>query len=71
VITGAAVAAIVFGVAAGSADAAPPTVEAYFMHGTTASAVENAAYSEGCNFAAANPGGVRLLMIDFGAAGTR
>jgi hypothetical protein len=41
------------------------------MHGTTASAVENAAYSEGCNFAAANPGGVRLLMIDFGAARTR
>lgn len=48
----------------------PPVVTAYYMYGTTASALETNAYNHGCAFARNQPGGDRALMLDFGAART-
>lgn len=50
------------------ASATPPSVPAYYIYGTSDAAVANAAYNDGCNFARANAGGNRVLMLDFGAA---
>lgn len=38
------------------------------MYGTSAAALESAAYGHGCAFARSHPGGDRLLLLDFGAA---
>jgi hypothetical protein len=40
------------------------------MYGTSASAVSNNAYNEGCTFAKQHSSGTRLLILDFGAART-
>jgi hypothetical protein len=50
------------------AQAAPPSVTAYYVYGTSLSSVQNAAYNDGCYFASHQPGGFRVLLFDFGAA---
>jgi hypothetical protein len=52
------------------AAAAPPNpVTAWYMYGTSAGDVGSYAYAHGCDFARAQPGtGLRLLLLDFGAA---
>ena len=50
------------------ANAAPTPVPAFYMYGTTLSALQSNAYSHGCTFAQHHPGGFRLLMLDFGGA---
>jgi hypothetical protein len=50
------------------AGAAPPIMEAYYMSASTLSGLRSAAYDAGCSFAHHNPGGYRVLMLDFGAA---
>jgi hypothetical protein len=49
--------------------AAPAAVTAWYMYGTSASALDSAATNDGCAFAANHPGtGNRVMMLDFGAA---
>jgi hypothetical protein len=48
--------------------AAPPATTAWYMYGTTSSAVNSAAKSDGCTFAANAPNNYNILMLDFGAA---
>lgn len=52
----------------GTASAQPPSVQAFYMYGTTAGALEQNAYNDGCYFAQHQPGGDRVMMLDFGAA---
>src|SRR5919199_2233626 len=52
----------------GTARAAPPRVNAYYMYATSLSGLKSEAYSHGCAFAQGHPGGNRLLVLDFGAA---
>src|ERR1700742_2811532 len=52
-----------------AAAAAPPPVTASYVYGTTSAALGSYAYARGCSFAKAQPGsGVRILLLDFGAA---
>jgi hypothetical protein len=54
---------------AAAAAAAPAPVTAWYMYGSSASDLKSYAYAHGCDFAAAQPGsGVRVLLLDFGAA---
>ncbi len=49
--------------------AAPTAVTAWYMYGTTESALDSAAKSDGCTFARNHPGtGNRVMVLDFGAA---
>lgn len=53
----------------GAAAATPKPVTAWYMYGSSASALRTYAYDHGCNFAAEQPGtGLRMLLLDFGAA---
>lgn len=64
-----AVGAVIAGLAVPAiANATPTPVTAWYMFGTTASALNSAAYSHGNTFAANSPGGSRLLLLDFGGA---
>jgi hypothetical protein len=59
-------AALAFGA---TASATPSPGTAWYMYGTSASDLESYAYAHGCDFAQAQPGtGVRVLLLDFGAA---
>ncbi|HJQ73422.1 MAG TPA: hypothetical protein VJ814_00950 [Gaiellaceae bacterium] len=52
-----------------SVASAPSPVTASYMYGSTASALQSYAYARGCDFARAQPGsGLRMLLLDFGAA---
>jgi len=52
-----------------TAAAAPSPVTAWYMYGSSASALKSYAYARGCDFAQAQPGtGLRILLLDFGAA---
>jgi hypothetical protein len=51
-----------------NAASTPTPVDAWYMYGTTTSALNNGAYNDGCSFASKQPGGTRLMMLDFGAA---
>jgi hypothetical protein len=54
---------------AATAAATPSASTAWYMYGSSASELKSYAYAHGCDFAAAQPGtGVRLLLLDFGAA---
>ena len=51
------------------ATAAPKPVTAWYMYGSSASDLKGYAYTHGCAFASQQPGtGLRLLLLDFGAA---
>jgi hypothetical protein len=50
------------------AAAAPQPVTAWYMFGTTASALNAAAHNDGCTFATNAPDNYDILMLDFGAA---
>jgi hypothetical protein len=53
----------------GSAAATPNPVTAWYMYGSSASDLKSYAYAHGCDFAQAQPGsGIRVLLLDFGAA---
>ena len=49
------------------ATAAPTRVQAWYMYGSTLSALKSAAYSHGCSFGSSHPSGNRLMLLDFGA----
>jgi hypothetical protein len=52
-----------------TAAAAPKPVAAWYVYGASASELKSYAYARGCDFAAAQPGaGLRILLLDFGAA---
>jgi hypothetical protein len=52
-----------------AAAAAPAPVTASYMYGSSASGLRSYAYARGCDFARAQPGtGLRVLLLDFGAA---
>ena len=52
-----------------AAGATPSSVSASYIYGTTPAALDSYAYARGCDFAKAQPGtGVRILLLDFGAA---
>jgi hypothetical protein len=52
-----------------AAAATPSPVSASYVYGTTPAALGSYAYARGCDFAKAQPGtGVRILLLDFGAA---
>ena len=52
-----------------AAAAAPSPVTAWYMYGSSASELKSYAYARGCDFARAQPGtGLRILLLDFGAA---
>jgi hypothetical protein len=54
---------------AAAAAASPSPVTAWYMYGSSASALQSYAYAHGCDFAEAQPGtGIRVLLLDFGAA---
>jgi hypothetical protein len=54
---------------AAAAAAAPTPATAWYMYGSSASELKSSAYARGCDFAGAQTGtGVRLLLLDFGAA---
>ena len=61
---------VVAALAAAAAAAASPTpVTAWYMYGSSASALQSYAYARGCDFAEAQPGtSIRVLLLDFGAA---
>ena len=49
--------------------AAPSPVTAWYVYGSSASGLASYAYARGCDFALNQPGnGLRLLLLDFGAA---
>jgi hypothetical protein len=51
------------------AAAAPAPVSAWYVYGTSPGALKSYAYARACDFAKSQPGsGVRLLLLDFGAA---
>lgn len=51
------------------ATATPSPVGAWYMYGASAGALKSSAYARACDFARSQPGsGVRLLLLDFGAA---
>lgn len=63
------VVAAAFPAAAAVARATPNPVTAWYMYGSSASALRSYAYARGCDFAQAQPGGtIRVLLLDFGAA---
>lgn len=52
-----------------AAGAAPSPVTAWYVYGSSASELASYAYARGCAFARSQPaGGLRLLLLDFGAA---
>jgi hypothetical protein len=52
-----------------AAAATPSPVTASYVYGSTPAALSSYAYARGCDFAKAQPGtGLRLLLLDFGAA---
>jgi hypothetical protein len=52
-----------------AATATPKPVNAWYMYGASASDLRSYAYNHGCDFAAEQPGtGLRILLLDFGAA---
>jgi hypothetical protein len=54
---------------AAGASAAPSPVTAWYMYGGSASDLRSSAYAHACDFAQAQPGtGLRVLLLDFGAA---
>jgi hypothetical protein len=64
-------AALLVGLASFSAAAAasPAAVNAWYLYGSSPGALKSYAYARGCDFAKSQPGsGVRLLLLDFGAA---
>jgi hypothetical protein len=48
--------------------AAPSPVTAWYVYGSSPSELVSYAYARGCAFAQDQPGGLRLLLLDFGAA---
>ncbi len=49
--------------------AAPPTVQAFYMYGTTVNGLQNVAGADGCAFATNQPDiGPDIMLLDFGAA---
>ena len=53
----------------GMAAATPSPVSAWYVYGTSSTALGSYAYARGCDFAKAQPGtGLRILLLDFGAA---
>jgi len=53
----------------GAAAAAPSPVGAWYLYGSSPGELKSYAYARGCDFAKNQPGsGVRLLLLDFGAA---
>ena len=51
------------------AAATPSPVNAWYVYGTSPAALSSYAYARGCDFAKAQPGnGLRILLLDFGAA---
>ena len=49
--------------------AAPSPVTAWYVYGSSPSGLASYAYERGCDFAQSQPGnGLRLLLLDFGAA---
>lgn len=65
------VAALVAGLGAFPAAAAgtPSPVAAWYVYGSSPGALESYAYARGCDFARSQPGaGLRLMLLDFGAA---
>ena len=51
------------------ATAAPSPVAAWYVYGSSPADVASYAYSRGCQFARSQPGGgLRLMLLDFGAA---
>ncbi len=49
--------------------AAPSPVTAWYVYGSSPSGLASYAYARGCDFAKSQPGnGLRLLLLDFGAA---
>ena len=64
-------AALVAGLASvpSTASAAPSPVTAWYVYGSSPAALASYAYARGCDFARSQPGsGLRLLLLDFGAA---
>ena len=52
-----------------AAVAAPSPVTAWYVYGSSPSGLASYAYGRGCDFAESQPGnGLRLLLLDFGAA---
>jgi hypothetical protein len=52
-----------------AAAAAPSPVTAWYVYGSSPAELESYAYAHGCAFAKSQPGtGLRLLLLDFGAA---
>ena len=67
----AAAVALVAGLASfpAAAGAAPAPVTAWYVYGSSPSGLASYAYERGCDFAKGQPGnGLRLLLLDFGAA---
>jgi hypothetical protein len=63
--------AVLVGLAAqrASAATAPPTVEAFYMYGSTLTGLESEAGADGCNFATNQPDyQTDIMLLDFGAA---
>lgn len=61
--------ALILSLAFSAVAAATPTpVTAWYMYGTTLSALQSAASSHGCYFGQHLSGGTRLMVLDFGAA---
>ena len=51
------------------AAATPPPVSGWYVYGSSPAAVASYAYARGCDFAKGQPGGgLRLMLLDFGAA---
>ena len=52
-----------------AAAAAPSPVSAWYIYGSSPAALASYAYARGCDFAESQPGGgLRLMLLDFGAA---
>jgi len=52
-----------------AAAASPSAVNAWYLYGSSPGALKSYAYARACDFAKSQPGsGVRLLLLDFGAA---
>jgi hypothetical protein len=50
------------------ANAAPVPVSGWYMYGTTPAGLKSTAYAHGRAFALNQPGGTRVMLLDFGAA---
>ena len=52
-----------------AAAAAPSPVTAWYVYGSSPAELASYAYAHGCDFARSQPGGgLRLMLLDFGAA---